>query len=277
MIFSHFQTRPLLEESASETLLSQDLGLSLSPVKKVAKGWQFRDGQVLTFDQICTINENENGCFLFADGEITKVEVFSSRTNRYYSLMPTLKAPTLLISGIPMHRIKDTTPVEDTIQKIKALGKPFGRILDTATGLGYTAIQAAQTAQEVVTIEFDPVVLSICRLNPWSQALFTNLKISKLIGDSFDLVQGLDDESFNGIIHDPPTFNLAGHLYSQSIYQAFFRILRSRGRLFHYIGNPESRTGATTNRGVVNRLRRAGFSVTPKPKAFGVLAEKPFM
>ncbi len=34
MIFSHFQTRPLLEESASETLLSQDLGLSLSPVKK---------------------------------------------------------------------------------------------------------------------------------------------------------------------------------------------------------------------------------------------------
>lgn len=273
-VFSHYQTRDLLDNTSTEMLLSTDLGLTTSPVKSTDKGWTFPDGQVLTFDQIQWINENENGCFHFQNGEIQKVEAFSRVTNRYYSLMPTPKAPTLLISGIPMHRIKDTTPVEDTHQKIKALGKPYGCILDTATGLGYTAIQAAKTAQQVITVEYDPAVLTICRLNPWSRKLFTNPKIVKLIGDSYDLVQGFPDGSFHAIIHDPPTFNLAGHLYSLSIYQAFFRILKPQGRLFHYIGNPNSRTGATTSRGVVNRLHQAGFSVYPKPKAFGVLADK---
>ncbi|MGI6741497.1 MAG: class I SAM-dependent methyltransferase [Brevefilum sp.] len=274
LIFSHYQTRALLEEAASETMLSLDLGLTSSPVKRVANGWQTLNGQVLTFDHICTINENENGCFILNGGEIKKVEVFSPITNRYYSLYPTEKAPTMLISGIPMHRIKDTTPDRDTIQKIKALGKPYGRILDTAMGLGYTAIQAAQTAQNVITIEFDPAVLTISRLNPWSRQLFSNQKITKLIGDSYDLVRGFADGSINAIIHDPPTFNLAGHLYSQSIYQDFYRVLRERGRLFHYVGDPNSRTGASTTRGVVSRLRNAGFIVSPKPKAFGVLAEK---
>jgi hypothetical protein len=69
-------------------------------------------------------------------------------------------------------------------------------------------------------------------------------------------------------------FNLAGHLYSGALYTTFHEILKSNGRLFHYIGNPDSRMGASIGRGVVKRLRRSGFSVTPKPKAFGVLAQK---
>jgi len=188
--------------------------------------------------------------------------------------MPTPSAPTLLISGIPMHRIKDTTPNQDTQQKLKALGKPYGRILDTATGLGYTAIQAAKTADLVVTIEFDPAVLEICCLNPWSAELFTRPNIQPLIGDSVDLVAGFPDASFNAIIHDPPTFALAGEMYSSATYQQLYRILKPGGRLFHYIGNPESRYGATTGRGVVARLRQAGFKVTPKGRAFGVLGMK---
>jgi predicted methyltransferase len=44
--------------------------------------------------------------------------------------------------------------------------------------------------------------------------------------------------------------------------------------LFHYIGNPESRSGATVGRGVVERLEAVGFSVKPKGSAFGVLAKK---
>ena len=62
-----------------------------------------------------------------------------------------------------MHRIKGTTPDKDTDWKIKALGKPYGKILDTATGLGYTAIQAARTAAQVTTVEFDPAVVALCR------------------------------------------------------------------------------------------------------------------
>jgi len=275
MIFSHYQTRILAEKNTPSTqAISTDLGRSTVQVQRSTSGWQFPTGEVLTQDHVKVINEDENGCYRLVGEMLEKVEAFSTYTNRYYSLYPTPKAPTMLISGIPMHRVKDLTPVEDTRNKLKALGKSYGRVLDTALGLGYTAIRAAQTADQVVTVEFDPVVLSICRLNPWSQALFINPKISILIGDSAKLAAGFPDESFNAIIHDPPMFNLAGQLYSQEIYTHFHRILTSKGRLFHYIGNPDSRTGASVGRGVVNRLRRAGFAVTPKPRAFGVLAKK---
>jgi predicted methyltransferase len=275
MIFSHFQVAHLINEDPSpEMPLSTDLGLSTIKVKKVKSGWQLPNGETLTLAQIQVINEDKNSCFLFTNGQIRKVEAFSETTYRYYTLMPTSKAPTMLISGIPMHRIKDTNPVEDTYRKIKALGKPFGKILDTSTGLGYTAIEAAKTASTVITIEFDPVVLDICRINPWSRELFTNPKIYKVIGDSRLVVESFPDGIFNAIIHDPPTFQIAGDLYAQSLYQTFYRILKDQGRLFHYIGNPESRSGATVGRGVVERLEAVGFSVKPKGSAFGVLAKK---
>ena len=274
-IFSHFQTRPLAaHQDADSVQVSLDLGLSQSAVRRTELGFELPDGQTLTFRQMDQINADENGCYQLNANSLHKVEFFSDFTNRYYSLMPTAAAPTMLISGIPMHRIKGTNPMEDTRQKLRALGRANGLILDTTTGLGYTAIQAAQTAARVITIEFDPAVIEVCRANPWSQELFSNPKIQQLIGDSGDLVPAFEPETFNAIIHDPPTFNLAGHLYSGSLYAAFYRILKPNGRLFHYIGNPESRYGATMGRGVVNRLRQAGFTVSPRDGAFGVLAQK---
>jgi uncharacterized protein len=274
-IFSHFQTRPLAEKTAVvETQLSLDLGLRTRTVQRKENYWLLPDGQHLADEQVAVINEDENGCFILENNRLRKVEIFSEFTNRYYSLMPTPKAPTMLISGIPMHRIKGTTPDFDTLQKIKALNTPYGKILDTATGLGYTAIKAAQTATAVVTIEFDPAVLGICKLNPWSRELFTNPKINQLIGDSADLAPVFPGNYFNAIIHDPPMFNLAGQLYSGELYATFFRILKPNGRLFHYIGNPESKHGAGIGRGVIERLRKAGFVVSPRPNAFGVFAQK---
>ncbi len=275
MIFSHYQTRPLADKYAMSTMpLSTDLGLSTIKVERTSNGWHLPDGEILTDTQIKTINENENSCYRLVDGKLQKVEAFSYYTNRYYSLYPTSKAPSILISGIPMHRVKETTPVEDTTRKIQAIGIPHGLILDTATGLGYTALRAAKTANRVITIEFDPVVLSICRLNPWSQGLFANPKIDIIIGNTADLVPCFQDEVFNAITHDPPTFSLAGHLYSGDIYRSFFRILKPNGRMYHYIGDPKSRSGTGTGRGVVDRLQKAGFTVTPKAQAFGVLAKK---
>ena len=275
MIFSHFQTRPLASKDAPNVIrISPDLGLSEVDILKTGQGWRFPTSEVLTFSQIKEINQDSNSCFLFQNGKLEKIQKYSPMTNRYYSLMPTKKAPTMLISGIPMHRIKGTTPDVDTTQKIRALKKAFGTILDTTTGLGYTAIKAAQTAELVITIEFDPAVIAICKLNPWSSTLFTHPNIRCVIGDSYTLVKMFDDNFFNAIIHDPPTLSLAGHLYSQSLYQSFFRILKNNGRLFHYIGNPESRYGASTGRGVVERLSKVGFSTTPKGRAYGVLAQK---
>jgi predicted methyltransferase len=141
--------------------------------------------------------------------------------------------------------------------------------------LGYTAIEAARTAEQVVTIELDPAALEIARLNPWSQALFDSPNIVQIIGDSFEEVQDLETESFARIIHDPPVFKLAGQLYSGAFYRELHRVLQRKGRLFHYVGNPDSKSGRNMTRGVMRRLRETGFSqVSPRPKAFGVVARK---
>ncbi|NOZ49313.1 MAG: methyltransferase, partial [Chloroflexi bacterium] len=150
---------------------------------------------------------------------------------------------------------------------------PRGRVLDTATGLGYTAILASRRAEVVTTIELDPAVLEIARLNPWSQALFHSSNIEQRLGDAFDVAESLPDHSFDRIIHDPPMFKLAGHLYSTDFYRQLHRLLNSRGRLFHYIGDPDSKSGRNTTRGVIQRLQEAGFRrVQRAPQAFGVIA-----
>jgi hypothetical protein len=182
----------------------------------------------------------------------------------------------MLVSGLPMHRIKDTDPHKDTLEKIRA-AKPAGNVLDTCTGLGYTAIEAARLASvsHVTTIELDPAALQICRANPWSQALFDNPRITQIIGDSFDEVQTFPDGSFTRIIHDPPYLSLAGDLYSLDFYTELHRILSQRGRLFHYIGDPESKSGRSTTAGVIRRLEQAGFRhIERAPRAFGVTAMK---
>ena len=63
--------------------------------------------------------------------------------------------------------------------------------------------------------------------------------------------------------------NLAGDLYSGDFYAELFRILRNQGRLFHYVGDPKSRTSEAITRGVIKRLHEAGFKrVVRKPRAF---------
>src|SRR5258708_23084216 len=112
------------------------------------------------------------------------------------SLMPAEKAPSMLIAGFVMHRIKDIDPHEDTLRKIAAIAPVVGRVLDTATGLGYTAIEAAKTAQQVVTIELDPAAQEMARLNPWSHALFDNPRIQQQTADALQVVPDFADTSY---------------------------------------------------------------------------------
>ena len=189
--------------------------------------------------------------------------------------MPTPLAPALLIAGFPMHRIKDTDPYHDTLNKIKTIKPIGGRVLDTATGLGYTAIEASRTADQVITVEIDPTVLEIARLNPWSRELFDNPKISQRAGDSYEVIETFEDETFSCIVHDPPTLSLAGDLYSGEFYRQMFRVLTRHGRLFHYIGSLASGQGQRVAQGAIRRLQAAGFGkVRPCPQAFGLLAYK---
>jgi len=278
VILSHFQTRSFLKAREDGKLCikgSQDLGLTSVAVSIKPEGARFTNNELLPWNAIEKISQTENNCFIVERGEARKIQLYSDITNRLYSLMPTHKAPTMLVSGILMHRIKGTDPYSDTLEKLKTVKPLIGHVLDTATGLGYTAIESSKTASHVITIELDPSAQEIARLNPWSQLLFDNPKITQRLGDSYDLIEEFEDHTFTRIIHDPPTLSLAGHLYAVEFYAELYRVLRQKGRLFHYIGNPESRSVRKITKGVIDRLRGVGFSrVTRHPNAFGVVAFK---
>jgi len=178
----------------------------------------------------------------------------------------------MLVSGIPMHRIKGIDPIEDTRRKVRTIAPLTGRVLDTATGLGYTAIEAVRLGgASVLSIEVDPAATEIARANPWSRDLFDDARIERRIGDSFEVVAELPDASFEAVIHDPPQFSLAGELYSLEFYRQLHRVLVPGGKLFHYIGDPESKMSGNVTRGVLRRLEEAGFrGVKRRPEAFGV-------
>src|ERR1043166_8445040 len=278
VVLSYIQARQISEardRGQSVVTVSTDLNLTESEVKLQAGCVQFPTGERLDWKSIQEISDNETACYRVQEDTAKAIKGFSAASGRVFGLMPTDSAPTMLISGIPMHRIKDTNPHQDTLNKIKAIKPVMGDVLDTATGLGYTAIEAAKTARHVTTIEIDPVAQEIARQNPWSQALFDNPKITQVIGDAFDEIEKFEAESFSVIIHDPPMFSLAGDLYSLEFYQQAFRVLKHNGRIFHYIGDPDSRTGARTTAGVIRRLQAAGFlRVVRAPRAFGVVAYK---
>ncbi len=280
IVLSHYQIAPVLRarrDGKQEVEISLDLNLSTARAEIKSDFLYFPQfpHSALLWSDAEKIARDENSCFIVDTDGIHKIKTFSEWTNRAYSLYPTTSAPTMLVAGFPMHRIKDSDPHRDTLAKIKTLSPVSGNVLDTATGLGYTAIEMSKPAQQVITIELDPAAQEMCRANPWSRALFDNPKITQRIGDSYEIVPTFAANFFDAILHDPPTMSLAGDLYAQEFYGELYRVLKHGGKLFHYIGDPESKFGANMTRGVTERLKRAGFKrVKPVPQAFGVLAYK---
>lgn len=274
-LFSAYQARPLLEAMKAgqlDTATSFDLGRSTLRVEIGPDGVAV--GRCLLTQKALQNMIREDRKVFRLDSETPEsVSLFSESTRWVRSLCPTASAPTVLVSGIPMHRIKNTDPMADTQAKIKALGKVHGRVLDTATGLGYTAIEAARSAKEVVTVEIDPGALEIARLNPWSHDLFARTNIRQIVGDVFEVVKDLAAGSFEAVIHDPPTVSLGGELYGVEFYGELRRILRRGGRLFHYVGDPEGGVGRKMLPGITRRLTEAGFHrIEKQPAAFGLTA-----
>ncbi|HEV2583498.1 MAG TPA: methyltransferase domain-containing protein [Ktedonobacteraceae bacterium] len=278
MILSYIQAQPLLEarklgQAVAETSL--DLGKSTARVTLNTEGVSFATGERLDWAGVEKISQDTIKCYAISAEGIQPVQIFSERTNRLCSLLPTRGAPSMLIAGFVMHRIKEIDPWQHAQRMIAAISPVSGSVLDTTTGLGYTAILAARTAESVTTIELDPGVQAIAQCNPWSQELFDNPKITRVIGDASEVVPTIDDGSFNRIVHDPPTFKLAGELYSGAFYRELYRILKRGGRLFHYIGDPDSKASGGITRGVMRRLQEAGFSrVVRHAEAYGVAAFK---
>lgn len=277
-LLSFVQSRALLEarnlgHDAATT--SVDLGVSNVRVALIEAGVELPNGTLCTWEQLERISEQANACFELRAGEFIQIRSYSNELRRAVSLLPTASAPALMIAGFVMHRIRDTSPQQGAHAMVRSVLPVRGRLLDTATGLGYAAIEAARHAREVVTIELDPEARLMAQRNPWSRALFSAPNITRLLGDSAELISTFADGSFAAIVHDPPAKNLAGDLYSERFYREAWRVLARGGRLFHYVGDPNSTSGGRTTKGVVRRLQSAGFhKVVHKPSAFGVLASK---
>uniref|UniRef100_A0A0G4I0A8 Methyltransferase domain-containing protein n=1 Tax=Chromera velia CCMP2878 TaxID=1169474 RepID=A0A0G4I0A8_9ALVE len=305
--------------------ISLDLGRSRVPFLEVtADGIRFPDmppGVMLcsleALEDICrtAMKKKQYCCFALdrstqgGDPSPSKISFLSEKTNRIASLVmpppgsPSTEWPSMTVGGFPMHRVsmgkrhseEMVGPREDTEAKIAAVEniRPLrggSRVLDTCTGLGYTAICAASKVgggkrgeEGVVTVEFDPAVVEVQRRNPWSSELFGGKEetgLSRLEGDAATVVRSLPSGSFSHVIHDPPSVSLqkseemGGSLYSEEFYAELRRILHSSdGALFHYIGDPQSRASGRLYTGVMARLQRVGFQkLEVDNKAWGVTA-----
>ena len=167
--------------------------------------------------------------------------------------------PTFEIDGIKMLPTAQVSPWDDAAAKV-ALVEPRGKvILDTCGGLGYFAAWCvAGGAAQVLSFEKNPDVLWLRTINPWSPAPGGALVLEQ--ADIAERIATLPDASVDAVLHDPPRFGIAGELYSQAFYDHLARVLRRRGRLFHYTGAPNRLTsGRDVPAEVARRLQRSGF------------------
>lgn len=179
-------------------------------------------------------------------------------------------APTFEIDGIKMLPTAQVSPYADAERKV-GLIQPQGKvILDCCGGLGYFAAWCLRGgARQILSFEKNPDVLWLRTLNPWSPGAEGALTLTQ--ADIGEHITRLPDASVDAVLHDPPRFGIAGELYSQAFYGQLARVLRPRGRLFHYTGTPNKLTsGRDVPREVATRLQRAGFST--EMNGDGVLA-----
>ena len=275
MIISVYQARVLqsaLQSGKKEVRISLDLGLTESIVKVEADRFAFPERQVLESADIRKIMKKDTTCFFIENNTLYPVHLFSEDTQKFYKLFPTKDWPSLEISGIRMHVTKSMSPKEDTEKKLSFIN-PKGRVLDTCTGLGYTAILASKTADEVLTYEIDENVIELQRWNPHSSALFASQKIKRHHGDIFDEIKRLPSSSFDAVMHDPPRLALSTLLYSGDFYRQLFRVMKKGGVLYHYTGDPGSKKGQDIRIGIMHRLKDAKFKDVSRVFN-GVVAEK---
>lgn len=194
-------------------------------------------------------------------------------THSLVKLVPTRwGAPTFEIDGIKMLPTLNLSPYDDARNKV-ALIEPKGKtILDTCGGLGYFAAWCLEgNAEDVLSFEKNPDVRWLRQINPWSPQEGGRLRLTD--GDISQCITTIPDGSIDAVLHDPPRFGIAGELYAQTFYDHLSRVLKVRGRLFHYTGTPNKLTsGRDVPQEVLKRLVRAGFRA--ELHGDGVLAVK---
>ena len=265
-------TRPVHEalrvaalSGAAGVACSLDLERSTTTVEVDAAGWRWQ-GQRFPYLDAC----KDRTIYHWTGEAFEPVVRF---TNSLIKLVPTQWGPpTFEIDGIKMLPTAQVSPYVDAERKV-ALIQPRGKVvLDTCGGLGYFAAWCLLAqVQHVLSYEKNPDVIWLRSLNPWSPAAGGALSLVE--GDIAEQIALLPSGSVDAILHDPPRFGIAGELYAQAFYDQLARVLKRRGKLFHYTGTPNKLTsGRDVPSEVATRLRHAGFVV--KLHGDGVVAVK---
>lgn len=246
---------------------SLDLGLTTVTVDVNAHGWGI-GGRRFPVPQDC----KDRTIYRWRADEAA-FEPLARFSGGLVKLVPTeWGAPTFEIDGIKMLPTARLSPFEDAARKV-ALIAPRGKtILDTCAGLGYFAHWCLREgAASVLSFEKNALVLWLRDNNPWSPEADARLTLTH--ADVVAQVARLPAGSIDACLHDPPRFGIAGELYSQAFYDQLARVMKRRGRLFHYTGSPNKLTsGRDVPREVITRLQRAGFKA--QVEGDGVLATR---
>ena len=202
---------------------------------------------------------------------------YSEETKRFYRLVEVPgDFPCLEISGIKMHC--QGSGIKRSVNAMVASLKPVqGKVLDCCFGQGYAALELSRQAgvEKVWSFEKDANVLEIARVNPSSAGVFENPKILVQNKPIEEALKEFPAGFFDAVFHDPPSIRIAGELYSQEFYNQLFKALRKGGKLFHYAGSPGKKSGKDYTKGIIERLKKAGFrKVLEVPNALGLLAVK---
>ena len=244
---------------------SLDLDRSTTTVEVGVAGWSWQ-GQRLPYLETC-----KDRTVYHLEGEI--FQPVARFTTSLIKLVPTQWGPpTFEIDGIKMLPTAQVSPYADAERKVGMI-QPRGKvILDTCGGLGYFAAWCLLgQARQVLSYEKNPDVIWLRSLNPWSPGADDRLTLTQ--GDIAEQIVKLPSGSVDAILHDPPRFGIAGELYSQDFYDHLARVIRRKGKLFHYTGTPNKLTsGRDVPNEVAKRLRPTGF--TTELSGDGVLAVK---
>jgi len=261
----HETLRAAARAGAPTVECSLDLERSTTTVEVGEAGWSWQ-GQSYPWLESC-----KDRTIYYWTGEA--FEPVTRFTTSLIKLVPTeWGPPTFEIDGIKMLATAQVSPYADAQRKV-GLIQPRGKvILDTCGGLGYFAAWCLQgQARQVLSYEKNPDVIWLRSLNPWSPAVGGALTLTE--GDISERIATLPAASVDAVLHDPPRFGIAGELYSQVFYDHLARVLKRKGRLFHYTGAPNKlASGRDVPNEVAKRLRHSGFDA--ELNGDGVLAVK---
>jgi len=246
--------RTALSVGQNDVTCSLDLQRTSTTVRLEDAGWIWQK-QRLPYPARCKART----IYFFENGSWQPIARFS---NALVKLVPTQwGAPTFEIDGIKMLPSQSISPYQDAERKV-ALIDPRGKVvLDTCGGLGYFAAWCLDgRAAKILSYEHNADVLWLRQMNPWSPQAEPALELAH--ADVGGAIAELADRSVDAILHDPPRFGIAGELYSTKFYSELARVIKRRGRLFHYTGTPNQlSSGRDLPHEVTRRLHDCGFSV----------------